>query len=474
MRRLILSLLSALVPLGPVAAQRSRDAISSARVDSLVERYRVGREVPGIAVSVVRHGSVVKAEGYGLANLELQSPVTPRTLFGLGSISKQFTATAIMQLVEDGRVRLDESITSYLDSLPRHWAPITVRHLLTHTSGLPEERWRPSFVEFDRHEHDHLEVLRTIFADSLQSAPGAAWAYRNSAYRLLGMIIEKASGESYWAFLDRRIFRPLGMAATRSSDPKTIIAHRAKGYAKEQGRIVNRDPVTASAAFSEGALMSSLLDLARWDSSLYRPRFLSQASLDQMWTPAVLADGTTTPYGLGWTLAPTNGLRTVGHGGFLPGFHTIIMRYLAKGLTVIVLTNAEWSRPVELAGAIAGLYEPDLAFRPEPVIADADPAFTVGLRSFVEALGRGELHRDRLAPEAGDEWAAAVVEDLGRTARRFGALRSFELVERIERDELVRRRYRVRSDRGTLIVIATSDRAGGIRAVALEDAIAGR
>ncbi|MEO8453309.1 MAG: serine hydrolase domain-containing protein [Gemmatimonadota bacterium] len=343
-----------------VAPQQSPGGDRSARVDSLVEQIRVQREIPGIAVAVVRDGRVIKAAGYGFANLELRAPVTPRTRFGLGSISKQFTATAIMMLVEGGRVRLDDPITRYVDSLPPHWGRITVRHLLTHTSGLPEEHWLPSFVEFDRFEHGQLDVLRTIFSDSLQSAPGAKWAYRNSAFRLLGMIIERASGESYWSFLDRRIFRPLGMTATRSSDPKTLIPDRAQGYGKEAGRIVNRDAVTESAAFSEGALMSSVLDLAKWDSALYSPTIISQASLDQMWTPVRLNDGSSYPYGFGWALAPTNGLRTVSHGGSLPGFVTMIGRYVAKRLTVIILTNAEWSNPDSVARAVAGVYEADL------------------------------------------------------------------------------------------------------------------
>lgn len=236
----------------PTVAQRTRDQALSARVDSLVERYRAGRHLPGIAIAVVRSGTVIKARGYGFANLELDVPVTPKTLFGPGSISKQFVATAIMQLVEDGKVRLDDPITRYIDSLPAHWGRIAVSHLLTHTSGVPEEHWLPNFVEFDRFEHNQLDVLRTIFADSLESAPGAVWAYRNSGYRMLGMIIERVSGESLWSFLQRRIFAPTGMATTRSSDPKTLIPHRAQGYGREHGRIVNRDAVTESAAFSEG------------------------------------------------------------------------------------------------------------------------------------------------------------------------------------------------------------------------------
>ncbi len=474
MHRTVRAVLVLALAASPSLAQPHRDGAISARVDSLVERYRVARHVPGIAIAVVRNGTVIKARGYGFANLELEAPVTPKTLFGLGSISKQFVATAIMQLVEDGKVRLDDPITRYIDSLPAHWGRITVRHLLTHTSGVPEEHWLPNFVEFDRFEHNHLDVLRTVFADSLESAPGAVWAYRNSGYRMLGMIIERASGESLWSFLERRIFAPIGMTATRSSNPKTLIAHRAKGYGREHGRIVNRDAVTESAAFSEGALMSSVLDLARWDSSLYHPRILTQASLDQMWTPVVLADGKPYPYGYGWMLAPTNGFRTVSHGGSLPGFLTNISRYVAKGLTVVALGNAEWADPAMLAGAIAGLYEPDLVPKAPPAIADARPDLTAGIRSLVEGLGRGELDRNRLTPDAREEWSDDAIGETTRLIRRSGAVRQIELIELIERGNLARRRYRVTMGRGALLVTVLTDSTGQIRSLVVEEPLGGR
>ncbi len=469
---LTVSLLIATSP--RAAAQPARAGAASARVDELVEHYRRARQIPGIAVAVARNGVVIKAKGYGVANLELSAPVNPRTLFGLGSISKQFTATAIMQLVEEGRVRLDDPIIRYVDSLPPHWAAITVRQLLTHTSGLPEEKWLPTFVEFDRHEYRQLDVLRTIIADSLDSAPGAKWAYRNSGFRLLGMIIERASGESYWTWLDRRIFAPLGMTATRSSDPKTIIPNRAKGYGRERGRIVNREAVTESAAFSEGALMSSVIDLARWDSSLYRPTFLSQTSLDQMWTPVTLTDGRTEPYGFGWALGPTNGLRTVSHGGSLPGFTTMLSRYVATGLTVIVLTNAEWSGPARLAGAIAGLYDPALAPRPDSAIADPHAEFSAGLRGVVEGLARGELDRARFAPGAADDWSAEAVRETARLIGRLGGVRRLDLVQRDEYPGVVVRRYRVRLDRGDLEVTVVADRAGLYQTLSVEEAVLSR
>ena len=446
---------------------------SGARVDQLVERYRVGRKIPGMAVAVVRNGRVIKAQGYGSADLELGTPVTPAFRFGLGSISKQFTSTAIMQLAEEGRLTVDDPVSKYVDSLPPHWSRLTLRQLMTHTSGLPEERWLPNFVEFDRVEHQQLDVLRTIFKDSLQFTPGGGWAYRNSAYRLLGMVIERVSGESYWSFLDKRIFRPLGMTSTRGSDPKTIIPNRSKGYGRERGRIVNRDAVAESAAFSEGALISTVLYLARWDSSLYQPSILSRKSLDQMWTPVVLNDGTTRPYGFGWALGPTNGQRTISHGGSLPGFVPAINRFVTKGLTVIVLTNAEWSEPGQVATAIAGLYEPELAPRPEPAITDPDPAFTGQMQRLLLQLAKSELDRSKLAKDESEDWPPDAVADAAQILRGIGATPRLELLSRNVFGESVRRVYRVGLDGGTARLTVTSDKAGMLTQLDLRESLPG-
>ncbi|MBL8989556.1 MAG: serine hydrolase, partial [Gemmatimonadetes bacterium] len=252
----------------------------------------------------------------------------------------------------------------------------------------------------------------------------------------------------------------LGMTATRSSDPKTIIPHRAAGYGRERGRIVNRDAVTESAAFSEGALMSSVLDLARWDAALYRPTFLSPAGLDTMWTPVRLANGRTRPYGFGWVLIPTNGVRTVSHGGSLPGFVTQISRHIGLGLTVIVLTNAEWAAPQRLAASIAGVYEQALVPRPDSAIADPEPDLTTRLGAVLEDLGRGRLDPARIGAEARDEFPPAVVTDLARPLRGLGAVRRIELLERRAVGALLWRHYRAVLDRGTVLVTSVTDSAG--------------
>ena len=290
-------------------------------VDAYIEEQIKVQRIPGLSLAVVKEGRIVKARGYGFANLELKAPATTYTLYGLGSICKQFTATSIMLLVESGQIGLDHTIANYLDGLPNEWAGITVRHLLTHTSGIKEEVWTGGIVEFDRHEYQQDDIIKTAFGP-LEFASGDKFAYSNVGYRLLGMIIEKVSGLSYWDFLDELIFKPLGMNATRDSDPKTIIPNRAKGYGRSGDAYVNRDPVTASSAFSEGALMSSVLDMAKWDAALYRSKILTKASLEKMWTPVKLNDGSTVPYGFGWDITDINGHKRIGHGGDPPPWTT--------------------------------------------------------------------------------------------------------------------------------------------------------
>jgi CubicO group peptidase (beta-lactamase class C family) len=332
----------------------SQDAI-----DDYVRREMDSQHIPGLSLAVVSAGKLVQAKGYGKASVELDAPATPATLYGLGSISKQFTAAAIMLLVEDGKIGVDDPITNYFSWVPDEWSGVRVRHLLTHTSGIRPEDWKEGIVEFDRFEYKQEEVVRTAFGPTL-SRPGDKFEYSNVGYRVLGMLIEKTSGQSYWDFLERRIFHPLGMEATRNSDPKTVIPNRARGYGIADGRSVNREPVTASSAFSEGALISSVLDMVKWDAALNSEALLKKTSLDQIWTPMRLNDGTTNNYGFGWFVRPVVNHRSVGHGGGLPGFSTFIWRFIDDQLTVVVLSNNEAANTIQIALGVAGLYVPAL------------------------------------------------------------------------------------------------------------------
>ncbi len=328
-------------------------------IDEYINREMENQRIPGLSLAVVRAGKLVQTKGYGKASLELNVPATDQTLYGLGSISKQFTATAVMLLVEDGKLSVDDRLTNFFGWLPKEWSEVTVRHLLTHTSGIHEQEWKDGILEFDRFEHNQEEVVRSVFGPML-ARPGEKFSYSNVGYRLLGMLIESVSGQSYWDFLEQRIFRPFGMEVTRNSDPKTVIPNRARGYGISEGKHVNREPVTASSAFAEGALISSVLDLVKWDAALSSGALLKKTSLEQMWTPVRLNDGTTYNYGFGWYLRPVPGHRTVAHGGGLPGFTTTIWRFIDDQLTVMVLSNCETAATMRIGFGVAGLYVPAL------------------------------------------------------------------------------------------------------------------
>ena len=256
------------------------------------------QHIPGLSLAVVRDGKLVLAKGYGKASVELDAPVTPATLFALASVSKQFTAAAIMLLVEAGKVGLNDPIANYFSWVPKEWSEVKVRHLLTHTSGIREEENKGDFLEWEREEHNQEEIVRTAFGPLL-ARPGEKYRYSNTEYRVLGMLIEKVSGQSYWDFLEQHIFHPLGMGATRNSDPRTVIPNRARGYGFSDGRLINRDPVSASAAFSDGALISSVLDIVKWDAALNSEMLLKRSSLEEMWTPVRSAMGPLPIMGLG-------------------------------------------------------------------------------------------------------------------------------------------------------------------------------
>jgi CubicO group peptidase (beta-lactamase class C family) len=210
-------------------------------VDNYVEAQIRQLHIPGLSIAVVRDGKILKSRGYGLAHAELKAAVTEETVFEIGSMTKQFTATAIMTLVEEGKVGLDDRINKYLSNVPEAWSAITVRHLLTHSSGIQNYLDLPEFPDIHRDGLSHDEITKLFFQRlKLEFKPGETWAYTNSGYLLLGNIIEKVSGKSYCEFLDERIFQPLAMKTTRSSEPKAIIPNRASGYSWREGKLENR------------------------------------------------------------------------------------------------------------------------------------------------------------------------------------------------------------------------------------------
>jgi CubicO group peptidase (beta-lactamase class C family) len=309
-------------------------------IDHLLAEYT--GNVPGAAVAVVRDGDVVFAKGYGLAAVEAEVPVTTRSNFRLASMTKQFIAAAITILHERGTLSYDDSIARWLPSLPASTNAITIRQLLTHTSGLVD--YEDLIPEAQTEQVLDADVLRLLeSADRTLFTPGEKYQYSNSGYVLLGLIIERASGLTLGEFLDREIFAKRGMRGSVLMDRGAAIATRAYGHDRNGASWMRRDQSVTSATRGDGAIYSSIDDLARWDASLR----------DVAFTPFVETGEPGVSYGFGWRMGTYRDRRMVWHTGETMGFRNAIIRFPDDRLTVILLTNRNEGEPIAIAKKIA-------------------------------------------------------------------------------------------------------------------------
>jgi CubicO group peptidase (beta-lactamase class C family) len=357
---------------------------------------------------VVRNGEVLKAKGYGLANVELGVAATPDTIYQSGSVGKQFTATLAMMLIEEGKLGLDDPVSKYLPSAPPAWQGITLRHLLTHTSGISNSIYQRINM---RQDYTEDELLQQIMSMPLDFQPGEKWNYSNAGYVTLGILIHKAAGKFYGDLLREKIFGPLGMTTARVISEADIVPNRAAGYRLVDGQLKNQEWVSPTLnTTADGALYLTVLDLAKWDAALYTEKLLKRSSLDLMWTPVKLNDGKTEPYGFGWGLSDVRGHHVISHGGAWQGFTMSIARYVDDKLTVIVMTNldAAHSRPERIGKGIAGIYNAELgpvvhqAVKIDPKIFDAyvgdyalTPEVTLSIAREGDRLWGGPKGQDR-------------------------------------------------------------------------------
>jgi len=326
-------------------------------VDAYVKSEMQRQHVPGLALLVARHGEIVLAKGYGLSNVELNVSVKPETVFQSGSVGKQFTATAIMMLVEQGKIDLDDPLTKYFPDAPAAWKDVTIRELLSHTAGFTDYP-----EDFDmRKDRTEDELLKQIESIPLAFPPGTQWAYSNLGYATLGILIHRVTGRFYGDFLQDHIFGPLGMTTTRIISEADIIPNRAAGYRLVNGELKNQEWVAPMVnTTADGSLYFSILDLAKWDAALYTDKLLKPSDLEQMWTPAKLKDGRINPsgYGFGWFLEGRPGHRIVSHDGAWQGFKSNISRYVDDQLAVIVLANLDEAKPSVIGSHVAQMYLP--------------------------------------------------------------------------------------------------------------------
>jgi CubicO group peptidase (beta-lactamase class C family) len=357
--------------------------------DGLITREMQTQRIPGAAVAVVQRSKVLKAAGFGSANLEHAVPVTRGTLFQTGSLGKQFAAVALMLLVEDGRVALDDPITRFFPAAPASWKPITVRHLLTHTSGIPDYDERT--LDY-RKDYTEDELARVAFGLPLEFPAGVRWNYSNTGYVLLGILIGKASGQFYGDVLRDRVFQPLGMKTARVIAEDEILMHRAAGYRLAAGAVRNQEWVAPTLnTTADGSLYLSLDDWLLWEQAMRQRAVLKPASWEQIFTPVRLNSGRTFPHGFGWALHDGRGPATYQHSGEWQGFKTVYLHMIEADLTVIVLCNLASADPERIANGLAQVYLPALE-RPAPtVITDPDPELAARVRTLIEATASGQL-----------------------------------------------------------------------------------
>ncbi len=338
--------------------QPSADALTE--LDRWIENYLDENNIPGGLVAVASRGRIVHLKPYGMANVELSVPVTDSTVFEIGSISKQFVSAAVMLLVQEIRLELDDPIHQYLPDLPSEWLGVTVRHLLTHTSGIPDYE---EILTYDVYGFRLTpeQVIQSAHSRPMDFAPGEGWYYSNTGYFLLSMIVERVEGHPLGRVLQYRIFDPLGMTQTRMADPEAIIPHRASGYwVNKVGELINRRPTETSSTLGAGGILTSAYDLAKWDEALYGERLLSAESKAAMWTPVVLPDGESVGYGFGWGVGDYEGLPLQSHGGQVAGFVANLSRFPQQEAAIIVFLNRYRVSSRRLSLAVLHTFMPSL------------------------------------------------------------------------------------------------------------------
>ena len=390
--RLLLTLPSLVAAaVATAAAQTPTHAAARARIDSLVNAEVAATPIAGVAIAVVRGRDTIALRGYGLADVENDVPVTADHIFRIGSITKQFTAAAILNLVEKGQLSLDDTVGARLPNLPRTWRRATIRQLLNHTSGIPsytdigprwQRRWREDLVP------DSLIAL--VSADTMNFPLGARWRYNNSGYVLLGMILEKFAGKSYATLMDEQYFKPLGLSGTSYCYPQPIIKKRANGYSRTGTTLSNAEYLSMTQPHAAGALCSTVRDLVRWNAALQGGKVVTGESLRRMTTPVEAAAARGYGFGIGSDTSMA-GHRRISHGGGIHGFQSMLAYYPQDSLTVAVLVNST-PAPVDviannLARIVLGL--PLVGGRPPRVaITAADRAAYVG--DYVITLPNGQ------------------------------------------------------------------------------------
>lgn len=353
----------------------------AARLDATISVNYKATE-PGITILVARDGKLLLRKGYGMANLETKQAMTPDMSLRLASITKQFTAVAILMLADEGKLSIQDDITKYLPDYPTKGKKITIEHLLTHTSGIISFTSKPDSDAMGKTDRTVAEVIDYFKNDPLLFEPGTGYAYSNSGYFLLGAIIEKLSGLSYAKFVEQRIFIPLGMAQTAYEGYERTPPLRAVGYTKENGTFVPDTPISMTVPYAAGALVSTVDDLNRWEQAIANGKLLKPGSWKSAFTSYKLANGQSINYGYGWGVGNLKGSPMFSHDGGIPGFQTYVLRLPQEKVFVAVLGNSDSGNDPEIVAIKAAALAIGKPYADKEIILNAE-----ALEAFVGVYG---------------------------------------------------------------------------------------
>ncbi|MFN0179223.1 MAG: serine hydrolase domain-containing protein [Gemmatimonadales bacterium] len=447
-------LVAVLVGSATSAAAQSLPPVKEARrlADSLARAFVAEQGSPSVAVAVVRGRDTILMQGYGFADLENEVAATARTVYRIGSVTKQFASAAVMQLVDQGKVRIEDSIGSYLPTLPAGWRPVTVKQLLNHTSGIPSytalgRAWQSRWGE----EMTPDTIVALSAAKPMDFAPGTKWAYNNSGYVILGMLIEKITGRSWGADLEERFARPLGLADTKSCLTQPLIPRRAHGYDPGPGGWTNTAFLAMSQPYSAGAMCSTVGDLVRWNRALHTGKVVSAASYALMTTPEGAAADGERRYGFGLQRDSVGGQPAVSNGGGINGFITANTWVPGAELSITVLTNSGAARSSDLLRQLGRAAMGVPLDRPPPTVplAAADRGRYLG----VYALDFGGTVMEFTVAVAGDQLTGQITGQSATPMRHLGN-HTFG----VSFDPTVRLVFTVEGDRATKMTLVQGGR----------------
>ncbi len=444
--------------------------LDHAAIDRYVSVEMARQRIPGVALGIFREGNAVLAKGYGLSNVELGTPMTADSVLQSGSMGKSFVAVAIMMLVEEGKLHLDDSLVDYLPAGGANWRPIKIGNLLSHTSGLSSfdtpELQHPGGLFDIRQDFSENELVERIASLPIDFPAGQGWAYQNTNFVLLGALIRRITGQSYGDFFRERIFKPLGMNSSRIISDLDIVPNRSAGYEMVGGTLRNQTWVSPTFnSTADGAMYFTIRDLERWDRAFYGESLVSQKSLRQMWTPYPVAGiSAAEGYGLGWRIAFVNGNRVIGHNGAWQGFATSFARYVDSGLTVVALTNLDsaHSSPEVIVRAVAGLIDPKLQPPPLRPIHDERAELSASAWRGFQALMQGK-------PTVGviTAFSTDAIEDLRASLPDNWDEGMPALVERVAEEEGLLSTYRIGRAGNARLLDVLSNKTGEVTAFSI-------